>query len=155
MNYLLPLGQEDPVYPQDHFHQVDPEKQKEMNRAIYQNDLTETQQTSSIDALEVIIKWRTYLWSRMSTRSWQPRWATSTLWCQTISFMSRRNGRKGFVIKSMSYLNVLHQTIKLNESWLSWSPTILPCPPEIQALQALLLNRHRPANTSNLFNNMQ
>lgn len=30
---------------------------------------------------------------------------------------------------------------------MSWSPTILPCPPEIQALLALLLNRHRPEKT--------
>lgn len=30
---------------------------------------------------------------------------------------------------------------------MSWSPTKLPCPPEIQALLALLLNRHRPEKT--------
>lgn len=56
MNLLLPLGREDPVNQQDRFHQVDPEKQKEKNRAVYHNDLLETQETSSTDALEVIIK---------------------------------------------------------------------------------------------------
>lgn len=68
MNKLLPLGQGDLVNQQDHFHQVDPGKQTKMNRAVYQTD-----------ALKVTMKGRIYLWSRISTRSGQPRWATSTL----------------------------------------------------------------------------